>query len=59
MRSSDFVFDSVYLFIHLIYYKCHKINMNCGGSYTDAPDWIKKKAEMLSIKKLINAFNML
>ena len=27
-----------------MYYKCHKINLNCGGSYIDSPDWIKKKA---------------
>ena len=54
MKSSDFVFDSVYLFIHLMYYKCHKINMNCGGSYTDAPDWIKKKAEISTINKKDN-----
>ena len=28
---------------HLMYYKCHKINPNCGGSYVDSPDWIKTK----------------
>ena len=27
MKSSEFVFDYVYL----LYYKCHKINPNCGG----------------------------
>ena len=37
MRGSDFVFD----YVHLMYYKCHKINLNCGGSYIDSPDWIK------------------
>ena len=26
MRGSDFIFDLV----HLLYYKCHKINPNCG-----------------------------
>ena len=32
------------MFIYLfIYYKCHKINPDCGGSYIDSPDWIKNK----------------
>ena len=39
MRGSQFVFD----YVHLLYYKCHKINFNYGGSYIDYPDWIKKK----------------
>ena len=30
------------MFIYCIY-KCHKINPNCGGSYTDSTDWIKNK----------------
>ena len=37
MKGSEFVFD----YVHLLYYKCHKIN--CGGSYIDSPDWIKKQ----------------
>ena len=37
--GSDFVFDCV----HLLYYKCHKINPNRGGSYIDSPDWIKSQ----------------
>ena len=39
MKGSDFVFH----YIHLLYYKYHKINPNHGGSYTDCPDWIKNK----------------
>ena len=39
MKCSDFVFDC----IHLVYYKCHKINPNRGGSYINSPDWIKNK----------------
>ena len=35
MRGSEFVFD----YVHLLYYKCHKINLNLGGSYTDSTDW--------------------
>ena len=37
-KGSEFFFD----YVHLLYYKCHKINPNCGGSYIDFPDWIKK-----------------
>ena len=39
MKGSEFVFD----YVHLLYYKCHKINLNCGGSYIDSPNWIKNK----------------
>ena len=34
MKASDFVFDYVYL----MYYNCHRINPNVGGSYIDSPD---------------------
>ena len=39
ISSSDFIFDSVYL----LYYKCHKTNFKCGGSYIDFPDQIQKQ----------------
>ena len=40
MKGSSFLIDHV----HLLYYKCRKINPNCGGSYTDSPpNWIKNK----------------
>ena len=41
VKGSEFVFD----YIQLLYYKCHKINQNRGGSYIDSPDWIKNKKE--------------
>ena len=44
MKGSDFVFD----YNHLFYYKCHKINPNCGGSYIDSSDWIKNKQTTLN-----------
>ena len=48
MKDNSFVFG----YVHLLYYICHKINPNCGGSYTDSPDWIKnKKATINSINK--------
>ena len=47
MRLSDFIFGSV----QLMYYKCHKVNFRCGGSYVDSPDWIK------NIKATINSKN--
>ena len=57
MKGSEFVFD----YIHLLYYKCHKINPNRGGSYLNSPDWIKnEKATVNPInKKIINASNTL
>ena len=39
MEGSEFIFDLV----QLIYCKCHKVNFRCSGSYSDFPDWIKKK----------------
>ena len=48
MKVSEFVFDHV----HLLYYKCHKINPNRGGSYIDSPDYIKNK------KATINPINI-
>ena len=48
MKGSEFVFD----YVHLMYYKCHKINPNFGGSYVDSRDWIKKKK-----KATINPIN--
>ena len=51
MRVSAFVLD----YVQLLYYKCHKINLNCGGSYIDSPDWIKnKKATINPINKKDN-----
>ena len=37
MKGSQFVFN----YVHLMYYKCHKINPNRGRSYS--PDSIKDK----------------
>ena len=39
MKGSSFIFNH----IHLLYYKRHKVNLNCVGSYIDSPDWIKNK----------------
>ena len=50
MKGSEFVFD----YVHLLYYKCHKINPNHGGSYID---WIKnKKATINPINKKDNKY---
>ena len=41
--------------VHSLYYKYHKINFSCGGSYIDYPDWIKnKKATINPINKKDN-----
>ena len=48
MGGSEFVFD----YVQLLYYKCHKINLNLGGLYIDSLDWIKnKKATINPINK--------
>ena len=47
MKGSEIVFH----YIYLMYYKCHKINPNRGGSYVNYPDWIKNK------KSIINPIN--
>ena len=39
IKGNEFVFD----YVNLLYYKCHKIDPNLGGSYIDSPDWIKNK----------------
>ena len=35
--------------VHLLYYKCHKINPNRGGSYIDSLDWIKNKKTAINL----------
>ena len=39
VRGSNFIFE----YVHLLYYKCHKISFKLGGSYIDSPDCIKDK----------------
>ena len=34
MKGKEFVFN----YVHLLYYKCHKINRNRGGPNIDSPD---------------------
>ena len=45
MGGSDFIFDCV----QLLYYKCHKINPNRGGSYIDSPVEIKSKKATINL----------
>ena len=45
MRRSEFVFD----YVHLLYYKCHRINFNRGGSYIESADWIKNKKATINL----------
>ena len=37
--------------VQLLYYKCHKVNSSCGGSYIDSPDQTKKKKSNNKSKK--------
>ena len=47
MRGSE----SVFSYVQLFYYKCHKINFSLGRSYLDSPDWVKYKK---TARKTIN-----
>ena len=47
MKGSEFVLN----YVHLLYYKRHKINSNCDGSDIGSPDLIK------NIKATINPIN--
>ena len=44
MKVSEFAFN----YVRLLYYKCRKINPNCGQSYIDFLDWIKNKKETIN-----------
>ena len=46
MRGSEFVFDNV----DSLYYKLHKISLNRGRSYIDAPKWLKHKKATINPK---------
>ena len=51
MKGTGFVFN----YVHLLYYKSHKIIPNHDGSYVDSPDWIKKyKATLNPVNKKDN-----
>ena len=39
IKGCEIVFD----YVHLLYFKGHKINPDCGGSYIFSPDCIQNK----------------
>ena len=45
MKGSEIDF----YYVHLLYKTCHKINLNCGGSYIHSPDWIKNKKATINL----------
>ena len=47
IKGSEFIFD----YVHLLHYKCHKINPNCNGLDISSPDWIEKTTINLTKKK--------
>ena len=57
MKGLEFVYD----YVHLLYYKYHKLNLDHGGWYTDSPNLMKNKKATINLinKKDKNAFNML
>ena len=44
-ENSDFVSD----FVHLSFYKCHKIHFKPGGPNSDSPGWIKSKTAIINL----------
>ena len=48
MRASEFVFD----YVQSLYYKCHKINVNCGGSYIDSVDLLIYSIDSISFNDI-------
>ena len=55
MRVSEFVFD----YVHLLYYKCHRINLKCGGSHIDSRDWIESKKVTINPIKILCCHQLL
>ena len=57
MKGLEFVYD----YVHLLYYKYQKLNLDHDGSYTDSPNLMKNKKATINLiyKKDKNAFNML
>ena len=47
IKGSEFIFD----YVHLLHYKCHKINPNRNGLDISSPDWIEKTTINLTKKK--------
>ena len=48
IKGISFVYDGV----KGLYYKCHTISLNCGGSYIDSPQWLKKPQKIQKIMML-------
>ena len=46
MRGSGFIFD----YVESLNYIFHKIDLKRGGSYTEAPEWIKNKKAAINPK---------
>ena len=44
MKDSKVILD----YVQLLYYKCHKINLNHTGSYIDSHVWIKNKKSKIN-----------
>lgn len=46
MKGSKFIYD----YVDRLYYSCHKITLNCGGSYTESPYCLKTRKAFISPK---------
>ena len=47
MKGIEFIYD----WVDLLHYKCHKISLNCGGSYIGSPKWLTNKKSNKKSKK--------
>ena len=47
MKGSEFIYD----WVDLLHSKCHKISLNCGGSYIGSPKWLTNKKSNKKSKK--------
>ena len=45
MKGSEFLLD----YVHLLYYKCHKIHLDRGGPYIVSLYWIKNEKAPINI----------
>ena len=46
IKGNEFVLN----YVHFLYYKCHEINQNRGGSYTYSPEYMSSLAKWLSVR---------
>ena len=46
MKGSEFIYD----YVDRLYYNCHKVTLNCGGSYIESLYYLKTKKVFINPK---------